>query len=80
MAREFARDGIRLQYPDNWTVEAEDTEDGWSASIMSPDTAFLMLSHYPDDYTPAALADMGRTRRGSRVHRARYQFAMGAPG
>jgi hypothetical protein len=58
MAREFARAGIRIQYPESWTVEQEDTEDGWSASIVSPETAFLMLSHYSDDHDPAELADM----------------------
>jgi hypothetical protein len=58
MAREFARAGIRIQYPENWTFEEEDTEDGWSASVVSPETAFLMLSHYPDDREPAELADM----------------------
>lgn len=58
MSREFARAGIRLQYPENWTVETEDTEDGWSASIISPATAFLMLSHYSDDHEPEELANM----------------------
>jgi hypothetical protein len=58
MPKEFARSSIRVEYPENWTVETEDTEDGWSASIISPDTAFLMLSHYSDAYSPADLADM----------------------
>jgi hypothetical protein len=58
MSREFTRDNIRLQYPRNWTIETEDTDDGWSTSIMSPDTAFIMVSHYSDDFEPAELADM----------------------
>jgi hypothetical protein len=58
MAREFAQFGIRIQYPDKWTVETEDTEDGWSVSIISPDTAFLMISNYSNDFTPEELADM----------------------
>jgi hypothetical protein len=57
MPREFARAGIQLTYPDNWTVETEETDEGWTASIVSPGSAFLMLSHYPDDYEPSDLAD-----------------------
>lgn len=58
MAQEFARSGIRIQYPDDWRIETEDTDEGWSSSFFSPGTAFVMLSHYPDDYAPAELADM----------------------
>jgi hypothetical protein len=58
MGREFAQFGIRIQYPEKWTVETEDTEDGWSVSIISPDTAFLMISSYSNDFAPEELADM----------------------
>jgi len=40
----YERDGIRLQYPENWQLEREDTETGWTMSLQSPDTAFLVLS------------------------------------
>ncbi len=58
MSRVRATTGIRIQYPDDWTLEQEDTEDGWSATIASPETAFLLLSHYEPDRHPAELADM----------------------
>ena len=58
MPRHFARSGISVQYPENWTVETEENDEGWSATISSPDTAFLLLSHYEDHDEPGALADM----------------------
>ncbi len=58
MAREFARSGIRVRYPAKWTVADEETDEGWSVSFTSPDTAFLMLSHYPVTFAPAELTDM----------------------
>jgi len=58
MAKEFARDGVHIEYPGNWTTETEDTAEGWSVSIFSPDTAFLMVSQYSEDQDPSDLADM----------------------
>ena len=58
MAREFTRSGIRIYYPDEWKLEQEETDDGWSASILSPDTAFLMLSHHSSVDDPSELSDM----------------------
>ena len=58
MNREFARSGVRIRYPDNWSIETEDTEEGWTVSIFSPDTAFLMLSHYDPDREPDELTAM----------------------
>lgn len=46
----FERDGIRFQYPENWRLETSDSEAGWTVSLQSPDTAFLMLSF--DDSMP----------------------------
>src|SRR6516162_424723 len=58
MSREFARSGIRFEYPDNWTLETEDSGDGWTATVSSPDTAFMMLSFNPETDDPAELADL----------------------
>jgi hypothetical protein len=44
MVAVFDREGIRFQYPENWELKREDTEDGWTVSVQSPDTAFLMLT------------------------------------
>jgi hypothetical protein len=40
----FREDGISFRYPENWTLEREDAEGGWTVSVQSPDTAFLVLS------------------------------------
>jgi len=54
----FERDGVRLAYPENWELQVEVGEDGgWSATIQSPDTAFLLVSLQPQAGDPAELAD-----------------------
>lgn len=40
----FECDGIRFQYPENWKLEREESETGWTVSLQSPATAFLVLS------------------------------------
>lgn len=44
MAALFERDGIRFRYPENWRLEREDTDSGWTVSLQGPGTAFLVLS------------------------------------
>jgi hypothetical protein len=44
MAATFSDDGIRFAYPENWTLEREDSDDGWTVSLQSPQTAFLLIS------------------------------------
>jgi hypothetical protein len=55
----FDRDGVHFDYPANWTAEfAEDEESGgWSVTVESRDTAFVLVSLRPDAETPADLAD-----------------------
>ncbi|MBX9625170.1 MAG: hypothetical protein K2X82_15290 [Gemmataceae bacterium] len=57
----FERDGVRFQYPANWSAEAGDDPDagdgGWSVTVQSPESAFLFVSVRPDADTPADLAD-----------------------
>jgi hypothetical protein len=48
MAAIFERDGIRFQYPENWLVETTDSADGWSVTLQSPQTAFMMISVNPE--------------------------------
>src|SRR6516225_5099779 len=43
MVAEFEEAGIRFKYPENWRLEREANEAGWTVSVQSPDTAFLML-------------------------------------
>ena len=46
MAALFQADGIEFQYPENWELEREDNESGWTVSVQSPrpDTAFLVVA------------------------------------
>jgi hypothetical protein len=44
MTKLFSEDGISFRYPSNWMLEREDGEGGWTVSVQSPDTAFLVLS------------------------------------
>jgi hypothetical protein len=53
----FERSGIRFQYPANWTADAEDAEDGWTVTLQSPETAFVLVSLRPDAATAAQVAD-----------------------
>src|SRR5579871_2105647 len=60
MIQYFERDGVRFQYPGNWTVEANDgdpAEGGWTVSVQSPETAFVLVSLQPGAGDPAELAD-----------------------
>jgi len=41
----FEEDGIRFRYPENWTIERQENESGWTVSVQSPETAFLLLSY-----------------------------------
>jgi hypothetical protein len=44
MPAKFDEGGIRFLYPENWQLEREDSDDGWTISLQSPQTAFLLLS------------------------------------
>ncbi|MCI0456859.1 MAG: hypothetical protein L0Z62_07770 [Gemmataceae bacterium] len=44
MPGEFEQSGIRFQYPDNWRLERQETDTGWTVMVDSPDTAFFLLS------------------------------------
>ncbi len=53
----FDRSGVRFQYPGHWTLDVEDAGDGWTATVQSGQTAFLLASLRPDAGDPAQLAD-----------------------
>jgi hypothetical protein len=44
MVETFEDEGIRFRYPENWRLEREDTDTGWTVVVQSPDTAFAMIS------------------------------------
>jgi hypothetical protein len=46
MVAQFDEGGIRFRYPENWQLEREDSDEGWTVSVYSPDrdTAFMTIS------------------------------------
>jgi hypothetical protein len=44
MAETFEDEGVRFRYPENWRLEREDNDTGWTVVVQSPDTAFAMIS------------------------------------
>jgi hypothetical protein len=57
MSAQFSDGGIRFQYPENWKLEREDTESGWTVSVQSPQTAFLMVCFRDDMATTEEMAE-----------------------
>jgi hypothetical protein len=57
MPAEFHEDGIAFRYPENWTLEREDQETGWTVSVQSPDTAFLIVTFDADAPDIAKISD-----------------------
>ena len=57
MAAQFDDGGIRFQYSENWRLEREESDAGWTVSLQSPGTAFMMVCLREDLPTPDQLAD-----------------------
>ncbi len=41
----FEQDGVRFRYPENWQLEREDSGNGWTVTVQSPETAFLLVAY-----------------------------------
>lgn len=39
---------VQFQYPENWEVDRQETEEGWTISVQSPGTAFLLINCYTE--------------------------------
>jgi hypothetical protein len=57
MSQVFQDDGVALQFPDDWSLEREDNESGWTVSLQSPDTAFFLLTYDRNTPTPQEMAE-----------------------
>lgn len=57
MPATFSEAGVRFLYPENWQLERQENEDGWTVVVQSPATAFLMLYFRQDLPDPSELAD-----------------------
>jgi hypothetical protein len=56
MVARFDDLGIRFRDPDNWKLEQQANEDGWTVTVQSPETAFLVISLRDDSPDAADLA------------------------
>lgn len=57
MLGQFDEAGIRFRYPATWQLEREESEEGWSITLQSPGTAFLLLCVREDAPNPQELAE-----------------------
>jgi hypothetical protein len=57
MVAQFDESGIRFKYPENWRLEREETDSGWSVTVQSPETAFMMLCLREDMPESSEVAD-----------------------
>ena len=57
MAAKFDEGGLRFRYPENWRLEREQDETGWTVSLQSPNTAFLMVCLREDGPDTQQLAE-----------------------
>jgi hypothetical protein len=58
MTDTFQRDGVRFAYPPDWQLETEtEGDDGWTASLQGPGTAFLVVSYCPGIDDPSEVVD-----------------------
>src|ERR1043166_4855644 len=57
MAAQFSHSGVSFQYPENWKVERDEIDNGWLATVQSPDTSFLMVCYREDAPASEELAD-----------------------
>ncbi len=44
MSQEYESEGISFRYPDDWRLDREESEDGWTVLLQSPGTAFFTLT------------------------------------
>jgi hypothetical protein len=44
MSRRFKEGGVSFSYPENWRLEREESETGWTVSLQSPQTAFVIVA------------------------------------
>ena len=56
----FHEDGLSFRYPENWQLQREENDNGWTVSLQSPDTAFFMVSFDGDMPEPEQMAETAR--------------------
>ena len=53
----FHEDGIRFRYPENWKFDRQQNDEGWTVTLQSPETAFMLVSLREDLPDPTELAE-----------------------
>jgi hypothetical protein len=43
MSKHYSQDGLSFVYPDDWQLENEVGENGWSVTLQSPGAAFALI-------------------------------------
>jgi hypothetical protein len=43
MSKQFSEDGLSFSYPDDWRIEREPADNGWTVTLQSPGAAFAMI-------------------------------------
>ena len=43
MSKFFSEDGLSFAYPDDWELQREDSEKGWTLTLQSPGSAFALI-------------------------------------
>ena len=61
MVETFEDEGIRFRYPENWRLEREDNDTGWTVVVQSPDTAFAMISLNDESLSVESMAETALT-------------------
>jgi len=54
---DFADEGFVFRYPDDWTLEREECETGWTILLQSPGTAFMTITCDADMPTVEEMAE-----------------------
>src|SRR5262245_969633 len=53
----YDESGVHFKYPSNWRVDREETDTGWTVTVQSPDTAFLLICLREDLPTTDEIAE-----------------------
>jgi hypothetical protein len=61
MVETYEEEGIRFRFPENWRLEREDNEAGWTVSLQSPETAFVTIGLYQDMLDAEGMAEAALT-------------------
>jgi hypothetical protein len=54
--KQFNEDGLSFSYPDDWRIEHERADNGWTVTLQSPGAAFAMVQLDRDLPDPRQMA------------------------